>query len=310
MPDANLLRAVRRGEIGGVILFPRNAPTPAAVRSLTQKLRAAARAGRSPRPLVVVDQEGGSVKRLAWAPPDRPPPALGAAGDAATRAEGRRTGRVLRSVGVDVDLAPLADVPDSPAAIVAREGRAYGYDARTVGDRAAAFTRGLRDAGIRGALKHFPGLGLARENTDRAPQTIAGTPAQRAAELASFRHALRAGGAPLVMLSWASYPALGADEPAGRSRAVVDRLLRRRLGYRGVTLTDSLAARAVKANTTPPRMAVAAARAGVDLLLWGGTGYSWHAPRDLLEAAARAGALSRGELERSYARIVALKRAI
>ena len=280
------------------------------MRNLTARLRAAARAGAVPRPLVVVDQEGGSVKRLVWAPPDRSPPVLGAEGNAATRAEARRTGRVLRSVGVDVDLAPVADVPDSPAAVVAREGRAFGSDPSLVGDRAAAFTEGLRDAGIRGALKHFPGLGLARENTDRAPQVLRPDLAEQATALAPFRRVLDAGTAPLVMLSWASYPTLGDDAPAGRSPAIVDRLLRGRLGFRGVTITDSLAARAVKADTTSPRMAVAAARAGVDLLLWGGTGYSWHAPRDLLESAARAGVLTRPELERSYRRIVALKRAL
>jgi beta-N-acetylhexosaminidase len=305
-PDRNLLLAVRRGEIGGIVLFPRNARSPAQLRSLTARLRAAAKAGGQPRPLVMVDQEGGSVKRIAFAPPDRAAPALGAAGDDAARAEGARTGRALRALGVDVDLAPVADVPASPRSVIAKEGRAFGSTPDVAGARAGAFARGLRDGGVRAALKHFPGLGAATTNTDDARQVLP----DPAGEVEAFRGAINAGDPALVMLSWGVYPALDPDHPAGRSTAVVGDLLRGKLGFRGLTITDSLAAKAVKATTTPPRMAVAAARADVDLLLWGGTAYSWHPVRDLLVAAAKAGALKRADLERSYARIVALKRSL
>src|SRR4051794_39334009 len=303
LPHRALLGAVRRGELGGFIVEARNAPTPAAARRLTRRLQAAARAGGQPRLFVGADQEGGPIRRLPWAPPGDSPPVMGRLGDAAARAEGLAAARALRRAGIGVDFAPVVDVPAANGSLMARDGRAFGASGAAVAARATAFALGLRAGGVQPVLKHFPGLGAATQTTDVVPQTLHG----RAEDLAPYRAAISRRATAAVMLSWAVYPGEDPAHPAGRSRAIVDGLLRGRLGFRGVTVTDSLAAGAVKAVTTPQRMAVASARTGVDLLLWGGTGTNWRTAQRRLLGAARAGVIRRPALARSYRRIVAFK---
>jgi beta-N-acetylhexosaminidase len=109
-PEAALLGRIGRGEVGGVILFGANITTAGALRALTAKLQAAAAGGGRPPLLIATDQEGGSVRRVPWAPPTLSPPQMGTLGSASTAgAQGTATGRVLRCVGINTDLAPIAD---------------------------------------------------------------------------------------------------------------------------------------------------------------------------------------------------------
>ena len=118
MPSLSLLERIRRGRIAGVILMGHNVRSAPQVRALTAALRAAARsAGR--RILIVTDQEGGEVRRFRWAPPAAPASELGRLGEAALRRRGRETGTALDRLGVDVDLAPVADVPLDARSFVA-----------------------------------------------------------------------------------------------------------------------------------------------------------------------------------------------
>lgn len=111
-PSASLLGRIRRGEVGGIILLGFNITTPSALIALTGQLRAAAAAGGQPPLLIAVDQEGGPIKRIPWAPPTLSPPAMGALGSASVaRAQGQETGAALKALGIDIDLAPVADVP-------------------------------------------------------------------------------------------------------------------------------------------------------------------------------------------------------
>ena len=111
-PSPGLLGRIRRGEIGGVILFGRNVTTATALRALTKQLRDAATAGGQLPLLIAVDQEGGSIKRIPWAPPTLSPPQMGADGRTSTaRSQGAATGTALAGLGINVDLAPVADVP-------------------------------------------------------------------------------------------------------------------------------------------------------------------------------------------------------
>src|SRR5204862_7223496 len=108
-PSAELLGRVRRGEVGGVILFGGNIVSDEAARSLVARLQAAAAAGGNPPLLVAVDQEGGPVRRLPDAPPEDAPASIGSPAQAST--EGAAAGRALRGVGINVDLAPVLDTP-------------------------------------------------------------------------------------------------------------------------------------------------------------------------------------------------------
>lgn len=304
-PGPDLLARVRAGEVGGVVLFGWNVRGPAQLRALTDALRAAARAGGQPGPLVAVDQEGGAVRRLPWAPPTPSARGLGRLSPEAVRAQGRAAGQALRAAGIDVDLAPVADVPGVSDSFIAARGRAFSSDPLRVSVLALAFARGLEDAGVVAVAKHFPGLGRASTTTDVASVTVGATRAQLDSDLAPFR-ALVAGGVPMVMLSNAVYTAYGS-KPAAWSPAI-QLVLRRELGFGGVTITDSLDAAAATHGRSLGSAAVLAAQAGTDLLLVTGSEADSAAVYRRLVAAARARRIPRASLERSYARILALKR--
>jgi beta-N-acetylhexosaminidase len=301
MPSARLLARVYRGEVGGVILFARNAGAPTQVASAVAALQQAASRGGNPRLLIAVDQEGGEVRRLPWAPPDASAAELGA-DPASALAQGELTGRALRRVGINLDLAPVLDVPPGDASFLG--SRAFGRTSDAVGRAGCAFAAGVRRGGVLTSAKHFPGLGYATANTDDARVEIrASAPALRAG-YGPYRACLHA--LSTVMISNAAYPALGAREPAVLSRAIVEDELRRRVGFRGVVISDSLEARAVR---HVPDLAARAARAGVDLLVYPTTEAASGAAYRALLAAARAHPSWRRGLQESAQRIRALKAA-
>lgn len=302
-PSAELLGRIRRGELAGVILFGGNIRNPAQVRALTASLRHAAREAGRAAPLVLVDQEGGVVRRLRWAPPARTARELGGLGLARIRDVGRQTGEALRRAGITVDLAPVADVPTVPGSFVAGQRRAFAANAPRAGGAAAAFATGLADARVAATLKHFPGLGRAVASTDTSRVTIDATRAQLDADARAFSPAIAAG-VQLVMLSSAAYPALGVRGSAAWSPAVLARL--RWLGFEGVTITDALEPLARTHDRLPAATALLSARAGVDLLLLTGRESATTAVFRSLVAAAHAGRLRRDGLERSAARVDAL----
>jgi beta-N-acetylhexosaminidase len=305
-PSPGLLARIRAGRVGGVILFGPNVRSPAQLRALTRALHGAAPSG-GPRLLVVVDQEGGGFRRLRWAPPALSAAELGERSTATARRSGADAGAALRANGVDVDLAPVADVPAVPGSFIAAQQRAFGTAPRAVAARAAAFATGLQGAGIAATAKHFPGLGRAVRNTDLAPVTITAARAQLERDLVPFR-ALVESGVRLVMVSNAAYPALG-PEPAVWTPAAYG-LLRGELGFDGVVITDALEAVARSHGVPVDEAALRAAATGADLLLLAGGERGTAAVYDGLLQAAREGRLSRPSLERSEARLDALERSL
>ncbi|HEX5013697.1 MAG TPA: glycoside hydrolase family 3 N-terminal domain-containing protein [Candidatus Limnocylindrales bacterium] len=306
-PSSGLLGRIRRGEVGGVILFGRNVTTAAALKTLTAKLQAAARIGGQPRLLIAVDQEGGSIKRIAWAPPTLSPPQMGDDGRASTaRSQGAATGKALMGLGINVDLAPVADVPASTSSFLYKQGRTFSFSDDTTASLATAFAGGLESEGVDPTMKHFPGLGLATANTDTSVVTISASKAALAPGLKPYAAAIP-GGLPIVMLSNATYTAYDATNAAGWSSAVVTGLLRSQLGFDGVTMTDSLDGTAHARGVSTASLALKAARAGTDLILLTGSEATSSRVFDALYAAAKAGTLSRTQLRSSYDRIEAVK---
>jgi beta-N-acetylhexosaminidase len=305
-PPRALIARIRRGEAAGVIFLGTNLGTPAQVRALTRRLQRVPRpAGLDAPLLLMVDQEGGSVKRLPGAP-TRSAPEMGATGEpAVARAEGRATAATLRGAGMNVDLAPVVDVVRPESALHA-EGRGFGFTASTAARFGAAFTQGLRAGGVAATAKHFPGFGAAPGNTDEGAVRIA-VPLHtlRAVDRVPFAAAIRAG-ARLVMLSSAIYPAL-SSRPAVLSPRVVQRELRGSLGFEGVTISDDLEAPAFTAYGGPSGAGLKAARAGVDLLLYARTYAAADRAADGLAAAIASRAIDRGPLEASLKRIDALR---
>jgi beta-N-acetylhexosaminidase len=309
-PDADLLLRIQRGEIGGVILFGRNISSAAALRVLTAKLQAAAEAGGQPRLLIATDQEGGSVRRLTWAPPTLSPPQMGALGSASVAsAQGRSTGYVLRCAGIDSDLAPVADVPGGRSSFMYEEGRTWSFDAKRMASLSAAFASGLMADGDIAAMKHFPGIGLATQNTDSHVVTISAPASALGPGLQPYRQAM-SDGIPMIMLSNATYSAYDRANGAGWSRAISSDLLRVGLGFRGVTITDSLSGTAAARGVSATSLAIKSAQAGTDMILLTGSEASTASTYSGLLQAAKVGTIPLLALEASYNRILAMKATI
>jgi beta-N-acetylhexosaminidase len=306
-PSVDLLNRIRRGQIGGVILFGANVTTPAALEAITARLQnAAAVAGRPPL-LIATDQEGGAVKRIPWAPPTLSPPQMGALDSSKTaHDQGVATGRALLRLGINCDLAPVADVPASTASFMYEEGRTWSFDPTITTALSNSFARGLWSAEEVPVLKHFPGIGLATLNTDSYVVNLTASKATLAAGLQPYVAAI-AHDMPMIMLSNATYTAYDPNNGAGWSRSIVNGLLRTQLGFNGVTITDSLSGTAKGRGIPVSELALRAAIAGTDMILLTGSEATSDATYDLLLAAARAGEIPRTRLQASYDRIVALK---
>lgn len=293
---AYVLRALRRREAAGVILFGRNVRTEAQVRVLTRSLRRAG--GR--RLLVMADQEGGAIRILPFASP-----AVGQAGISAVseaRAAGRAAAHDLLRSGVNVNLAPVAEAAQPGTALA---GRTFPGDASDVASLVSASVVGYRGTGVAPTLKHFPGLGRARANTDDAPTTVNAPRGVLERDLRPFRAGIEAG-APLVMASHALYPAIDRRRIASQSGEVLQQLLREELGFRGVCVTDSLEAEAVLRRGSVAQAAVRSLAAGCDLALSTGPA-SFRRVHDAVLARARRSRAFRARLREAATRVLGLR---
>lgn len=299
-----LRAAIHRGQVAGFVLFAGNFPTRAAGWRLIAQLQAIPRPPKLRRPLLImVDQEGGQVKRLSGAP-TASAATMGARGTAFSREQGKRTAVNLREVGVNVDLAPVLDVA-RPGGVIAETERGFGSNPARVANTAVAFGGALQYGGVAATGKHFPGFGAARENTDFSVERIDLSKAElRQIDEAPYERFIAMGGS-LVMLSTAVYPAF-SDRPAAFTRSIATGELRHRLGFEGVTISDALETPAVEHFGTPAEAAVAAAAAGTDLLLYTRLGPAMRARRALL-AKLRSGGLDRAAFVAAVERVLNLR---
>ncbi len=250
---------------GGVILFRRNYTDLDALSALCSELH-----GLFPEsvPLVALDHEGGRVHRLA--PPFTHFPSAASLGHARSPALARRVGqamgRELGSVGIDVDFAPVLDVLTNPHNTVIGD-RAFAADPHLVAILGCALARGLREGGVIPCGKHFPGHGATRvDSHDDLPRDERAEDELVRIDLYPFRHAI-AERVDMLMTAHILYPALDPDLPATLSPLVIEGLLRRRLHFQGVVVTDDLEMGAIVRHCTVEQAAVDALRAGADLLL-------------------------------------------
>lgn len=270
-PPASLLQHIRDGEAAGVIFFGENIASTTQIAAVIGQLRQAQRDSPVHLPLLLMtDQEGGQVRRLPGQP-TLSEKQIGQSANPQAQASAAGTGAAatLAAVGMNVDLAPVLDVYYTPGNAMDSLGRSYSSDANTVATLGADFITTQQAAGIAATAKHFPGLGSmpAAQDTDAGPVTLSvGAAGLRARDELPYPAAIAAG-VRLVMVSWAVYPALDANSPAGLSRIVVQSELRGRLHYTGVTITDALEAGALGGYGTPAQRAVLAAQAGMDLIL-------------------------------------------
>ena len=296
--------AIGQGRVAGVVLFAENFPSRSAGKRLIAQLQAIERPPKLRDPLLVmVDQEGGLVKRVGGAP-TASAQAMGARGAAFSSRQGRATAANLRELGVNVDLAPVLDVA-RPGGVIAETERNFGSTTAKVEATAIPFAKALRAGGVAATGKHFPGFGAATENTDFSVERIDLSKGELRAVDEKPYAAFAAAGGDLVMLSTAIYPAF-SDRPAAFTRAIATGELRNRLGFEGVSITDALETPAVENFGGTAKAAVAAARAGADLLLFARLGPADRAWRALV-AKLRSHGLDRGEFETAAQRVLDLR---
>ena len=255
LPD-HVAKLLRDGDIGGISLFARNIRDARQLGDLVREVHAA-----RPTP-IAVDQEGGSVVRIAFGTVFPSAMAFGAADDPAlTERAAAVVGRELRTLGIGVDLAPVCDVNVEAANPVVGT-RAFSDDPARVGRHAAAVVRGLRAAGVAATAKHFPGHGATALDSHLAlPTVVDDRETIQRRDLGPFRAAIAAG-APQVMTAHVVYPALDA-RPATYSRPILRDLLRGELGFAGPICSDALEMAGAQLEGTEP--AAAAIAAGVDV---------------------------------------------
>jgi beta-N-acetylhexosaminidase len=207
-----------------------------------------------------------------------------------------------------VNLAPVLDVYRTPGNFIDGDRRSYGSSASTVARLGSAFVSAQQRGGVAATGKHFPGLGAATftQNTDRRPVTLGVSLATlRAVDERPYRAAIAAG-VGLVMVSWATYPALDPTRPAGLSPRVIRGELRGRLGFAGVTISDSLDSRSLTRYGPVGNRAVLAARAGIDLILCTGSDDEGAVVNALAAAQARR-AISQAAATAAAGRVLALR---
>jgi beta-N-acetylhexosaminidase len=306
-PPPALLGMIRRGEVAGLILFDDNLRSRRRAAGWIRRLQSRRRPPGLEAPLLVMaDQEGGLVKRIGGAP-DASAAEMGRRGAAYSRRQGRLTARNLRSAGINVDLAPVLDV-GRPGSAMREEQRSFGASAARVVETAIPFARALEDGGVAATAKHFPGLGAAALNTDVAVQRVQLPAAElRGIDERPYRRFAAVEG-DLVMLSTAIYPALSST-PAAFSRAIATAELRRRVGFGGVSISDSLQTVAARSVGGPVQVGLAAARAGTDLLLFTDFRAAARAGGALLDRL-RSGRLDRARFENSVQRVLELRDAL
>ena len=296
-PPAALVKRIERGEAAGVVLFSRNVRDLDALRTRMDALQALQKPGEPPL-LIMVDQEGGSVRRLPG-PPERAP--SDTTSKNAAYDSGAAAGKLLAGHGINVDLAPVVDVA-RPGSVLAAEGRTFGRDPATVAERAAWFSGGLRGHGVQTVYKHFPGFGAATVNTDDATARIDLPLSTLRAIDGKVYEKLHPSA---VMVSTAIYPRVD-PRPAVFSRRWVTGELRGRLKYRDVVaMTDDLQAPAVTKYGSPAQLAYFALRAGIDLPLFAKDYTTGARAAAGLERAVRTGALSRRDLDAGTDRVLA-----
>ena len=306
-PSAALLERARNGEIGGVVLFGFNVRNEKQLAVATGGLQAAAAEGGQPPLLVMVDQEGGSIRRLPWAQPADTAQRMGRTLEPdEVRSIGAAAGVALAAAGANVDLAPVSDVPDDGQSFMRDTHRTFSSDPEVVARMVTAFTEGLASQDVIATAKHFPGIGRVARNTDRFVETVREPAEALDRDLGPFRAAIAAG-IPMIMLSNVTYPAFDPDNGAGWSPAISTGLLREQLGFTGASITDSLTGTAHARKVSVRSLAGKAAQAGTDMIMVTGSEASTAAVYEALVEQARDGRLDPAVLAASYQRILDLK---
>ena len=304
-PSATFFRTLKRNDFGGVVFERRNYRSDIQLEAMTTSVVNATASKRHEPPLILARQEGGDRSAFPDYPPAAPPGELAGLRDAV--AEFGRTAKALRLVGLNGVIGPPIDVGTTGANAIGP--LSFSDVPEDVAAYAKAGVSAFRRSKLLSAPEHFPGIGGATALTDEGPAQVGlSLEEMQKRDLVPFRAAIAAG-APAIVVGHASYAPDDFVLPASLSRKFATDVLRGGLGFRGVAISDDMAAAAIT-TTQPslPKAAVAAINAGIDLV-WvsGPPGVQAKTYRTIL-AAIKNGTIKRERVDAAVTRIVTVKR--
>ncbi|TMF62294.1 MAG: hypothetical protein E6I16_01765 [Chloroflexi bacterium] len=307
---AGLRHLILDEKVGTVLIFRDNFTDAAGLARLTAQLQALGREAGLPAPLLVaVDEEGGRVMRVTDGVAGLPSELeLGRRGPGGVRAAVAATASGLHALGIQLDLAPVADLRTNPADAVIGD-RSFGGDPNLVGPLVAAAVNGLHDGGVGATLKHFPGLGGAAGDPHAAMPTDGESLNQwLATQARTFKAGIDAG-ADAIMTTAVVVPGLDpSGTPALFSKTIVTGLLRQRLQFQGVIVTDGLGMGGITTLYGLPDATVAAVRAGNDLVLLNSVDAAYQASAiEAVKRQVRSGGIGMEQIQLSAGRVIALR---
>lgn len=303
------IQAVREYKVANVVLFKHNIESSKQLYQLCQDIQLLVKKETGHGAFITIDQEGGVVTRLSEDATNVPGAmALAATGnpECAYRA-GVITGRELKALGVNFNLAPTMDINSNPNNPVIGT-RSYGDTSETVIAYGGAALRGLMESGIIATAKHFPGHGDTHVDSHMGlPEVNKSLEELEQMELKSFSAAIEKG-IPAIMTSHILYPQIEKEKlPATMSRRIVTDLLKGKMGFRGLVLSDCMEMNAIKAYYGVVKGVVAAMRAGVDLVFLSHTTSLLGEVAKAIETAVQSGELDRVEMDQSVEKILRYK---
>lgn len=302
--DADTAGFIRENTIRGACLFRQNMTDATQLTRFNADLLDA----MGSHALIALDQEGGAVVRSLWVPPPPSAMALGAADDTGLAQEvGAAVARAVKSMGFNWNFAPVLDLNNNPRNPVIAE-RSFGADPARAAELAMAWMDGSEREGVACCVKHFPGHGDTHVDSHRDLPTVDKSLAElERFEFAPFRNA--APHAPAVMTAHIVYPALDPHNPATMSRAILTDLLRDKMGYQGVIITDGMDMHAIAHRYSAGQAAVNALVAGADMVMAIGSRATQEETLDAIAAAIEDGRLPLAEVEARLARLDKLAQA-
>ena len=312
---SSLARVVKASYAGNVILFTRNTPDVAETRKTAASVKTLIREVTGVSPLIAIDQEGGIVSRLKGGLTPLPGAMAQAAaylGGGIQKSDIKALGKIcaeeLRSLGINWDLAPVADVNSNPSNPVIGV-RSYGENPKLVADLASSFAAGLNEGGVLATAKHFPGHGDTSVDSHLdIPLVPHGIERLEAVEFVPFRRLVDEG-IPAVMTAHIRLPSVEPDMlPATLSSRVLQGLLRKKLGFEGIICSDCMEMKAIADHF--PNAFVMAVKAGVDILIISHTAEKQlYAAHSIYEAVKKS-EIAESQIDASVERILAAKEKI
>lgn len=287
-------------KFGGVCLFRKNIQNPEQVRKLTAEIREVL----GEHVLIAVDQEGGAVQRVLELPLAPSAMAIGAINDPKIAGEiGAAVGRNLISLGINWNFAPSLDVNTDPRNPVIGD-RSFGSDPKKVARLGVAWAKGLEGAGVMASVKHFPGHGdTALDSHLDLPVVDKNMEELQRTEFYPFQQAVKAK-LGSVMTSHIRFPILDKKFPATLSKNILTGLLRERMGFEGIVVTDALDMQAITRNYSVGEAAAISVKAGADMILSLGKPEVHAAQAKAIAASIDAGKISRKQALASQKRLL------